>query len=568
MSRRRRERREAKERKALLTRREAEALEEKKARRVRIFLLVFAIVALVSIVAAIAVPLIISAVNSAVIDYDKDNLGNYITLTEEDYKNYTAKIKLDALDDVVIDDALIAHLSQYRKVSGSGKYVRPGKRALGVGDAFKHFYIGYTLDEGGNKVIFSSNVGEYVGTIESGNKASEGYIGDQSLIAGFELGLIGKNPIDYSGLNVVEGRPTEYGDYVSVTYTIIPPDASTAEENVTEFIELTPEVTDALYAVGFVDKFIGKTPGEGVTSFALKDVKGVEGMTSFTKIKVNAIYDLGDNPLTVTARFPVDYSEESLAGKVAHFDVYVTQVIYYEVPEVTTEFLKDRVHLEDEEIEALEGTTAKEKYRSYVKNNLEEAERDTIVSAVEAIMWDTYLKRVKVKYLPRGSVMEYYNDYVDEVETAYSSASSSGASGDLDGYALTYFNLGPKDDWRAYLWSVAEQRVTEKVIFYYIIAREGFTPSDEEYKALYDDVLNEYLDSYLSSLKIYPENYEKYEDYLKVREEKLPSVLAVYDEAYMRENVIYLYGIEKIVDLATVEITRSESIPDYVPLEF
>ena len=51
-------------------------------------------------------------------------------------------------------------------------------------------------------------------------------------------------------------------------------------------------------------------------------------MTSFTKIKVNAIYDLGDNPLTVTARFPVDYSEESLAGKVAHFDVYVTQVIY------------------------------------------------------------------------------------------------------------------------------------------------------------------------------------------------------------------------------------------------
>ena len=297
-------------------------------------------------------------------------------------------------------------------------------------------------------------------------------------------------------------------------------------------------------------------------------VKGVEGMTSFTKIKVNAIYDLGDNPLTVTARFPVDYSEESLAGKVAHFDVYVTQVIYYEVPEVTTEFLKDRVHLEDEEIEALEGTTAKEKYRSYVKNNLEEAERDTIVSAVEAIMWDTYLKRVKVKYLPRGSVMEYYNDYVDEVETAYSSASSSGASGDLDAYALTYFNLGPKDDWRAYLWSVAEQRVTEKVIFYYIVAREGFTPSDEEYKALYDDVLNEYLDSYLNSLKIYPENYEKYEDYLKVREEKLPSVLAVYDEAYMRENVIYLYGIEKIVDLATVEITRSESIPDYGPLEF
>lgn len=569
MSRRRREKREAREREELLTRREAEAIAEKKLKTQRLFLTIFAIVAVVATVVAIAVPVIIGVVNSAVIDYENDNLENYIYISEDDYKNYLAKVKMDPVDDLAIDHALIQHLAAYRKVNGSGNYLYTGTRKLTVGDTIRYYYYGYMLDEAGNKVPFSSNIADYTGMSDASSTAANNYIGEGGLIPGFELGLIGKNPGDYSSLSLITNRATEEGDYISVTYSLIPPDANKAEADITVLIKLDRSVTDAEYGVGFTDKFIGKLVGESVPSFALPDVNGVDGMTSYTKIKINGIYDLGDNPLTVTARFPMDYPNgPDLAGKVAYFDVYIPLAIYYDVPEVNDEFLKEKLRLDDEGLQALEGANAKEKYRNYIKSTVTRNSESVLASAIEDEMWKALGEKVKVKYLPNKSVMEYYNDYVDEIVSSFNAAASNGTANNLDGYALTYLELGPKDDWRAYLLDAAKARVSEKVLFYYITRREGFIPSDEEYKKLYNETVEEYLDMYLNSLKIYPENYEKYEDYLKVRNEKRPEVLKVYNEEYMRENVLYVYGIEKMIALAKVEITNGATIEGYTRVEF
>ena len=95
-------------------------------------------------------------------------------------------------------------------------------------------------------------------------------------------------------------------------------------------------------------------------------------------------------------------------------------------------------------------------------------------------------------------------------------------------------------------------------MFYYIVRAEGYTPTEAEASAELEKLIKEYIISYL-------EYYEKgttVEDYKSVEEfnsawaAAREEVLKVYDENYFRENVLYNFGIEKLVSLADVKISR------------
>jgi hypothetical protein len=336
-------------------------------------------------------------------------------------------------------------------------------------------------------------------------------------------------------------------------------------------VRLNKKECDATFGEGFFDFIVGREIGEVDDHFTAMDVGGSKGRTAYTDMKINAIYDLGENPLTVTTRFPVSYASEELAGKVAYFDLYVSDMVLYDVPEIDEKFITERLKLTLEQLEEYadeDSVTVYDKFRDYVRSEVIAADKININSAVEKATWDAYLKHVNVKWIPEREIQIYYNDYLQEVEQAFQSASSNGTVNDIEAYAPTYLNIDPTTDWRQHLRETAIRAITEKLTFYYVLQREGFTPDEEKYNELYEELLGELLADYLGRVGCKRENYKTDEEYNAAVEGHKQTVIKGYGDSYFRENVIYVYAIEKICELADITETRVPAIsPDeYTPV--
>lgn len=563
------------------TRREIEAEWEmrrkKRARTVKIV----AIIALAALVLGIVALVIYGAVLGHEIDYDKDDLSRYVYISEEDYKNIALSVKLDPVDDLTIDDTLIKLLYKYKTEDPDyeGKVMTSlaSGDVLGIGDHTNLFYIGYMKNDDGTVSYFNggSNLHQYTGSMhDSGSPCYIGYTATSSeggeMIPGFALGLIGKNPSDYSRLSIVKDRAVRDGDIISFTYLEIAPDAdsSSSSSTVTTTVHVGSEECATLFGEEFSDFIIGREIGSISDAYTVDDE---DGKTIYSKMKINGIYNLGDSPLTVTARFPVNYDAPTLAGKVVYFDVYISDMTLYDVPKIDEEFITKHMGMTlaqlDEYADA-DSVTIYDKFRDYVRSEAIAAQQLIIDEAAQGAMWDTYLEHAKVKWIPEREIAEYYGDYVDEVESAFQSAQSNGTATDLDGYALTYLQLEPGEDWHAHLRETAVRAVTEKLIFYYVLRQEGFLPEGEEYDKLYDELVDEVLAEYLGRISCKRENYDSDAAYEAAVAKHRETVVAGYGEDYFHENVIYLYAIEKMIDMATVTEERAEPIgkDEYQPI--
>ncbi len=564
------------------TRREIEAemraRAEKRGRIIKIVAIVLTVAILLGIVALV----IYNTLMGMEIDYDAD-LSGYVYIADEHYKKIPVSVKLDPVDDLAIDDALIKILYNYRTLDEEyeGKSITKlnDGDVLGVADEVHVYYIGYLKNDDGSVTYFDggSNLHQYTGSVhDKGASCIIGYTSTGSeegeMIPGFALGLIGKNPADYSKLTCIKDRAVKEGDIISFTYLAINPNENNADTTaITTSVRLNKEECDAAFGEGFTDFIVGREIGEVDDYFTAMNVGGTEGRTAYTQMKINAIYELGDNPLTVTARFPVSYMAEELAGKVAYFDLYVADMKLYDVPEIDEKFITERMKMTLTELDeyASEGsTTIYDKFRDYVRSEVIAAQKITINEAAEEATWEAYLKHVNVKWIPEREIQSYYNDYVDEVESAFESASSSGNTSDIDGYAQTYLNLEAGADWRKHLRETAIRAITEKLTFYYVLQREGFIPDEEKYDELYEEIVEEVLLDYLARINCKRENYDSDDAYNAAVAKHRETVIVGYGESYFRENVIYVYAIEKICELAEVTEIRIEPIsPDvYTPL--
>ena len=138
---------------------------------------------------------------------------------------------------------------------------------------------------------------------------------------------------------------------------------------------------------------------------------------------------------------------------------------------------------------------------------------------------------------------KYYNAYYAEVENYY--VSNSQYFNSIDEAAIQYLGVSKDSDWRAYIKEMAEDSVLEKIIFYYIIRKEDFTPDRAEYNTIYNDIYNQHLDEYieensgnLSKLEgtAYDNEYKRLEAEMQKE----------YTESYFKECVYFEYGTRKI----------------------
>ncbi len=527
-------------------------------RNTRLFILIFAIVALVAVVGTALAVFIVDAFRNERADYLKDNLSKYIYISEDDYKSFDVRLKRDPIDDLAIDEALIQLLYMYRtpdEVYGEdgqllidlpknddNEYVR----TLMPGDSVNLRYRGYTLGKDGAKHDIDT-LCDFASA-----KPSSVEIGKGEMYTGFEFGLVGKTPGAYSKLKNVTGeRQIKSGDLIKITYSVIY-HADTEredEQDVTVIVNTDSRVCDEMFGEGFGEFIKGKSSGTVEESFVVKNKDGRYDR-SYVNMNVASVWEVGDNPLTISVRLPADYPDAELAGDTVYYDVYVETMQLYNVPEINEELVTKKLGLTMDELNKYDGDGVEKKLRSYLAKKSEEAYQAQLPDIVKEYMWEHFLKCAEVKRLPEGDVLEYYNDYEREMINGYNG--NSDTYGNLDSYALTQLNLSAGDDWRAYLREQAENRIIEKLAFYYVLRRENFLPSDEEYEELYDYAVEQQLIRFLELAKCKRENYASDEEYNEAVDRYTKLMHKTYDEEYFREAVIYTYALEKITEFANI----------------
>ncbi len=520
--------------------------------RARMFVLIFAIVAAAAVVTAILVSVIGSVIRSERIDYMKDDLSKYIYISPEDYKSYNVLAKVDPVDELAVEDSIMQMLYMYRDRTlafGGQWLVNLPKNAAGevvrklaVGDAVEYRYRAYMLREDGSR----DDLGEGFCNFGSENPAGLD-IGEGTTYLGFEYGMIGKDPAEYSRFEAVADRPIAEGDFIKLTYSKVTPNSH--QEKTTEYISVKAEDCDPIYGEGFAEFLIGRSLGETDDYFIVTEDDGRK--ISYLGIKVESIYDVGDNPLTIEARTSVHEAEEKLAGKTIYFDVYIERMKLLENPPVLDPmFITEKLKLSAAELEKYEGDTPDEKFRSYVVKGIEDSAKAELADVIEDAMWEHYRKTVKIKRLPEGDVLDYYNGYVEELTAQYNAAADNYNS--LAEYAMLHLELDRDDNWLDHMRELAENRVTEKIIFYYIIRNEKITPNNKEYRELYDKIVEEHLSSFLSQIGCTRDKYDTEDDYNKAVARYKETMLAAYGEEYFDENVIFMHAIDTLRGYANI----------------
>ncbi len=507
----------------------------------------------VLLILTLVVGVAISAISNRNIDYMKENLSKYITISKEDYSKFDVDAIFDTVDESDIDRQIMHLLYENKEkdplYDGAGVKNIP----ITVGDKVNLFYRGYTINEKGQEVDFEGG----------SNLAGEMYgldIGSLEFIKGFEESLIGINPKDYPKFEKVTSGVVMEDDIVFISGKIIKPDGTTETLNY-KYIDLSWDYVDEIYGKGFEAFLEGVTDADGkendkkVIAEEIPDtsfkVEGQTGSYVYTDIKVVFAFRPTAEPLTIEATFPANYREESLRGKTVKFDVYIKNIIVYDTPEYNDEFVTSTLKIDSETLNSYEGATPAEKYRNIIREQLEEENEEARVQILEREMWEHYEKVVKVKKLPKGEVKEIYDQYYNEVASAYTQYQQAYES--IDDFAPLYFDISQGEDWREYITGLAEEAVTQRIIFYYIIRQENFIPSEEQFKINYELLVQEHLDFYVNDY------YKDELDKLETEEEKQKRIAEIkeemlhnYGEEYFVENVYYEYGIKELVKYANI----------------
>lgn len=500
------------------------------------------------LVAAFVVGLVAVILMQKNLDYMKDDLSRYISISDKEYKNYELELKFDTVTEKDVDRKIMSLLFEHRSSEPLYNGANVKNKPVTVGDKVYIYYRGYTVDENGNQVSVSgtSNLLGDIYALE---------IGSLSFIPGFEEGLIGKVPTDYAQFELIDSGFVQKNDVIYLSYTALMPDGSTVQKSA-ERIDLMSANVDTLYGVGFKDYFEGtgsnskKTVGSKISENATFALDG--GTVVYFDMSVNYVTRCEHNAITVDAHFPADYQEASLRGTDIKFDVFIKYTNIYEVPEYDEKFITETLKISEETLSAYEGNSIVERHRSLVRAAVEIENQEARQSIIEEAVWDYYNSIVKVKRLPESDVNEIYQQYYNELYSTYQSYYTSSYSS-FDAFARAYYGLSTSADWSAYVMKQAESVIIEKLIFYYIMRAENFVPSVDEFTASYNETVQEYLDYYLE--EIYAEELEKIENeedknarILEIKEE----MLDYYGEEYFNEIVYYDYALDKIIALAKI----------------
>ena len=486
-------------------------------------------------------------------NYMEADLSRYVILSPESMKNITLTVRVDKPTEKDVEQSLLALRVQH-KYRPDGMEIDPDA-LIENGSTVELYYVGYTLSASGVKQYFSG------GSNLSGS-AYELVIGSGSFISGFEEGLIGIHPSDTEVPTVIKSGTISEGDVVYVNLKGFHPDGSAIAQYGMP-LTVTPEI-DAVYGEGFYDLLVGSEIGDSLVSKSLLLSGSEENGGDFVYTNIVSLYKTeGGKAHTVETYFPLDYSEASLQGKTAYFDVYVKTNTAFLLPELTDAFLTDTVGILPEKLSDYEGESLVEKYKTYVREALESEYNEALFSASEESFWEKIVAVAKLKRVPAAATQEVYEEYMLSLRSTYEeylqSAGYTETEYPFNVFGCDYFQMDRGSNYKKEVRRIAQQTAGEKMIFFYAIQACGVMPSESELKAAYEDSLLEYakmntlLDESYYEDKTDPDEYAAaYQEYLTDLEKTKAELLKIRGEEYFLESAYYNYGFVRLLDLAKI----------------
>ena len=487
--------------------------------------------------------------NSRHFDYMQEDLSKYITLSEGDYKGISLDFEFDEIGENDLQRKINALLCKNKNKTPLYNGANVINMPITLGDVVKIYYRSYTVDKDGNEVDVENSSNLF-------DKAYELEIGSGTFISGFEEALIGIIPKEYPREvgRVTEGKVMA-NDVIYLSYDAIYPDGST-ETVSAERIDLASKGVDKKYGTGFKNFFVGGKSPVGASLNAKEIGKTMAeqevfnfaegGSAVYYNMKIEYAIRETQPPLTIDVRFPSTYFEESLRGVDVKFDVYIQSVVFYDTPEYNEEFITKTLKIKESDLSEYEGEGIVEKHKAMLYEEILKQEQKNRRSVYENEIWEYLHDKVKVKKLPESEVNKYYLSEYNQMYSTYISYQQSYNS--VDAFARAYYGLSANADWKGHINSLAEEIVTEKIIFYYILRTESLIPEGEAYDELYNEVFGESLEYYKDVYKEELDKCKTDEEYNKKLEEIKTEMMEYYGENYFRESVYYLTVVDTLVE--------------------
>ena len=287
----------------------------------------------------------------------------------------------------------------------------------------------------------------------------------------------------------------------------------------------------------------------------LGEVKSVEKTDTdgnvYSNPKVTSVEKRENKPITIDAHFPYNYSEETLAGKTIKFDVYVTDAVVYEAPELTDSFITDTLKITEAELNAFDGETLTQKYREMVRAELWEEYEVNLETQLDELVWKHLVSKVSYDEdkMPLGELRAVMNSYIEDFE-AYCELYKGNYESEAYA-AMDYFGISDGSAWRDYVRSRSAYDIVEKMIFYYIARNEGLLPDEQTEQELYNAKVDTLLLEYLEYKNCKRENYNTSEEYLAAVAAYRAEIIEKNGEETIMEAVRYEYIMPEIIEFAT-----------------
>lgn len=477
-------------------------------------------------------------------DYFAEDLSQYISLDESDYKGYKLTVKMTEVTDELVAEYIMYTLCQHR----IDEPTSPGKSTpLSVGDVLEAWCRSYIIDDNGKEIELNVSSGELG---KSGVGDTKLTIGEGKLPIGVESALVGIVIADYPEMSEVAlkaGDVIGEDDVLYISYSVTTPAGKKSYTNVR--VDLSRTDLDAEFGEGFRAALLGKAMTEdgALASFT---ALGKDGRYVYDGVKIAYAYPKDAKCITVAGKLPHGYSDYDLACETVYYDIFPEYFTAYEVPELDAKFINETLKLTDETLAEYDGADAVEKYRAYVRAELTRQHEEELRAIGEEAMWYHYNDAATVIAYPEDAVMEIYTKNVTEIELLWESYRDQYST--LDAFVYAYFSISTGSDWRAMLKSDAEAEVKEKLVFYYIIRKENLIPTEEQYRELFETIFDEFVVYYMDDKTA--EDYDSIDAYNAARAEAETAVMDYYGEEFFRHQVYYDYALDTLLDFAELEI--------------
>ena len=488
-------------------------------------------------------------------DYLKSDLSKYVDFTSS-YKDFTINVDIAKPHDIDVDVTILNLLYNDRDANPryeGAKVTSP--ITITAGDEVHIWYRGYLIGDDGEKIVVA-------GMSNFGNDSAYALgIGSNGFIPGFEFNLIGHNTGDYNKFEKITSGEVNEGQIAYITYTRTKGADKTdkiTESNVR--VELSDSEIDAKFGAGFKEKLMSLKVGDKV------DITTTLGDTTYnyTDLTINFVTECENNPIVIETYFPYDYQKADLRNETAYFEVYVDGVVVYDTPEFTEEYLKKKI--EDEEIKVTlddlneyEGETLVDKYRAYCEKSMMDLYEEEYKTLVEEKIWSYYSEISKAIKLPGIKVDKIYDDYIDDIYTQFINNGGNIYNSALGQYKTyeTFESYAPvylgatSATWKDVVYEQAENFVKERIVLFYILRAENLLPTEAEFNAEYDKLVQEYLDEAIQQyLDYYGKTREDYtdEEFEDVIEECRDIVFSSFEEEYFEMRVYYNVLAKTMID--------------------